>query len=75
MFCVDPRDRVYALLALLSPEGRSVISIVPDYTKTNLDVLQQVIVSFEESGHCGPEVRNSIHKTLRDMLCLWMTTP
>jgi hypothetical protein len=32
--CTDVRDRVYALLSLLSPAGREQISITPDYSKS-----------------------------------------
>lgn len=41
--CSDPRDRVYALLSLFSPNE---VDIQPDYTKTTEDVFQETAMSF-----------------------------
>lgn len=42
----DPRDRVYALLSLLSPDGRRKLSIVPDYSKTASELFALIMDSF-----------------------------
>jgi hypothetical protein len=44
--CADARDRVYALLSLLSSEGREQLAIVPDYTKSTSALFLSVVCSF-----------------------------
>jgi hypothetical protein len=43
MCCTDPRDRVYALLPLLSRDASEVLSITPDYSKTTAEVFASVV--------------------------------
>jgi Heterokaryon incompatibility protein (HET) len=42
--CVEPRDRVYALLSMLHRSERR-LDIKPDYTKTKAQVYQEVVLS------------------------------
>jgi hypothetical protein len=44
--CADARDRVYALLSLLSSEGREQLAIAPDYTKSTSALFVSVVCSF-----------------------------
>jgi hypothetical protein len=44
--CADARDRVYALLSLLSSEGREQLAIAPDYTKSTSALFVSVVYSF-----------------------------
>jgi hypothetical protein len=46
MLCADVRDRVYALLSLLSPSERDWLSITPDYTKSTSELFTSVLRSF-----------------------------
>jgi hypothetical protein len=48
MVCADAKDRVYALLSLLSPEGRTKLSIIPDYTKTASELFTGVVCSYAQ---------------------------
>ncbi|KAI9693557.1 MAG: hypothetical protein M1820_009172 [Bogoriella megaspora] len=43
--CSDPRDRVYALLGLISEKEKRV-NIIPDYTKTPSQVYQSVVAAY-----------------------------
>lgn len=45
--CSDPCDPLYALLSLLSENGRAQLSIEPDYSKSTFDLLKDVIKSFK----------------------------
>jgi hypothetical protein len=42
MRCADARDRVYALLSLLTREEREVLELTPDYTKSALEVYTHI---------------------------------
>lgn len=48
--CVDPRDRVYALLSMLHKSER-ILSIKPDYKKTKAQVCQELVLSMMEKLH------------------------
>jgi hypothetical protein len=57
ILCDDPRDRLYALLSLLSPEGREQLSITPDYTKSTLEIFKQIVefARISEETHIRSE--------------------
>jgi hypothetical protein len=44
--CADARDRVYALLSLLSRKEREMLALTPDYTKSALDIFIHVVRFF-----------------------------
>jgi len=43
--CDDPRDRIYAVLALLNAEERK-LGIVPDYTRTHFQIYEDVVLRY-----------------------------
>jgi hypothetical protein len=44
--CADDRDRLYALLPLLSSEERAEIGIIPDYSITTSDIFKRIASRF-----------------------------
>jgi hypothetical protein len=70
MRCTDPRDRVYALLPLLSREASEELSITPDYSKTTEEVFVSIVVVLQR--HKDETDRMLVQKAvgnLRQMLC------
>ena len=47
--CVDPRDRVYALLSLMSPRERGLWAITPDYTASTQDLFEHLCSVFQNT--------------------------
>jgi hypothetical protein len=45
--CVDPRDRIYAVLSLLSPRERALWAITPDYAGTTQELFEHLCSVFE----------------------------
>jgi hypothetical protein len=45
--CMDPRDRVYGLLAICDPNELARFSITPDYSKSVLELCSQLIHVFK----------------------------
>jgi hypothetical protein len=41
-FCIDVRDRVFAILSLIDPEQRADLNIVPDYNMTALQLCRTI---------------------------------
>ena len=44
--CLDGRDRVYALLSLVSPEEREQLSIIPDYSKPASEFFEELYTAL-----------------------------
>ena len=47
--CVDPRDRIYALLSLLSRRERELWGIKPDYTASTQDLFEHLCSVFQNT--------------------------
>ncbi|KAI4962058.1 hypothetical protein J4E86_001090 [Alternaria arbusti] len=45
--CVDPRDRIYALLSLMSPQEQELWDITPDYAASNQDLFEHLCSVFQ----------------------------
>jgi hypothetical protein len=73
VFCTDARDRVYALLSLLTPRARKTLALTPDYTKSTLEIFIHVVGFFRrnEDGFTRSEYKLKwAISLLQDMLCL-----
>jgi len=47
--CLDPRDRIYALLSLMSPRERELWDITPDYSASTQDLFEHLCSVFQDS--------------------------
>jgi len=47
--CVDPRDRIYALLSLISPRERELWGITPDYAASTQDLFEHLCSVFQNT--------------------------
>ncbi|KZM23833.1 uncharacterized protein EKO05_0001071 [Ascochyta rabiei] len=76
MRCTDPRDRVYALLPLLSREASEMLSITPDYSKTTAEVYASVVDALERHKDIADHmlVPRAV-RNLEHMLCLGEDEP
>ncbi|KAH7409814.1 heterokaryon incompatibility protein-domain-containing protein [Phaeosphaeria sp. MPI-PUGE-AT-0046c] len=72
--CSEPRDRVYALLSLLSPGARAHLAIEPDYSKSPLELLGDIKASFlERSLLTDHETSLEVLRAVRDALKLHLS--
>ena len=47
--CLDPRDRIYALLSLMSPRERDLWDITPDYAASTQDLFEHLCSVFRDT--------------------------
>ena len=77
--CADPRDRVYALISVLSTQEREAWGIEPDYAKSAQDLCDEMHRKFEDHSFpicryaMGDNVNENFLKVLRDIL--WLDKP
>jgi len=47
--CVDPRDRIYALLSLMPPQELELWDITPDYARSTQDLFEHLCSVFQDT--------------------------
>jgi len=64
--CVDPRDRIYALLSLLNPDEREAWSISPNYAISMESLFEELVSAYPKSSYTIP--LGSWKEELRELL-------